>query len=140
MRHVVITIATLVITAVPLSATASARGGDDDGGGGGRGGGRSQVEVAGSCGRGATAALRLRGRDGALRVRFEVEHARAGRSWRVALIQDRRIVWRGAARTGPRGAFEVERTLRDLPGAERIAVRAAGPAGLTCFAAAALPG
>ena len=79
------------------------------------------------------------GRDGAIRVRFEVDHSRAGASWRVVLVQDRRVVWRGRART--RGdSFEIERSLRDLPGADRVTARAWGPGGVTCAAAVTLPG
>ena len=55
------------------------------------------------------------------------------------LVQDRRVVWRGRARNRA-GSFELERTLRDLPGADRVTARAWGPAGVTCAAAATLPG
>jgi hypothetical protein len=109
---------------------AIARGGD---------GGGSEVRTSGSCGRGASSDLRLRSRDGGIRVRFQVQHARSGASWRVVLVQDRRVVWRGRARTRA-GSFELERTLRDLPGADRVTARAWGPAGVTCAAALTLPG
>jgi hypothetical protein len=105
---------------------------------GGEGGG-GEVRAAGSCGRGASSDLRLRSRDGGIRVRFQVEHARSGAAWRVVLVQDRRVVWRGRARNRA-GSFELERTLRDLPGADRVTARAWGPAGVTCAAAATLPG
>lgn len=106
----------------------------------GRGGG-PEVRASGVCGAGATARIRLRGRDGAIRVRFEVDHRRAGERWRVVLIQDRRVAWRGTARTaGARGAFEVERVLRDLPGGDQVSARAWGPHGLTCTAGATLAG
>lgn len=113
----------------PGAVPALARGGDGGGG---------EVRVAGACGRGASSDLRLRSRDGGLRVRFQVEHTRSGASWRVVLVQDRRVVWRGRARTRG-GAFEVERALRDLPGADRVTARAWGPGGITCAAAATLP-
>jgi hypothetical protein len=59
----------------------------------------------------------------------------------VVLIQDRRVIWRGRARTGgPSASFEVERRLRDLPGADQVTARASGPGGLTCSATATLPG
>ena len=127
-------IASLVAAALAaccLSAQpVSARGGDGDGG---------EVRVAGSCGRGASSDLRLRSRDGGIRVRFQVEHARSGAAWRVVFVQDRRVVWRGRARTRG-GEFELERTLRDLSGADRVTARAWGPGGVTCAAAATLPG
>ncbi len=106
-----------------------------DGGGGG-----GEVRVAGSCDRGATSKLRLRARDGSIRAQLEVDHGRARASWRIVLVQDRRVVWRGRARTGAGGSFEIERRLRDLPGADRVTGRAWGPGGLTCSAAATLPG
>jgi hypothetical protein len=120
----------IVLLLAALPAGASARGGDDGGG---------EVRVAGTCGKGAAAKLRLRSRDGVLRATFEVHHGRAGASWRVVMVQDRRVVWRGQARTRG-GAFEVERGLRDLPGADRVTARAWGPGGVTCAAAATLPG
>jgi len=109
---------------------ASARGGDGHGG---------EVRAAGTCGRGASSSLRLRSRDDGIRVRFQVEHARSGAAWRVVLVQDRRVVWRGRARSVA-GTFELERRLRDLPGADRVTARAWGPAGVTCSAAVTLPG
>jgi hypothetical protein len=106
-----------------------------------RGGDRAEVRASGVCGKGATAKLRLRARDGGIRARFEVDHHRSGVSWRVVLIQDRRVIWRGRARTGgPSASFEVERRLRDLPGADQVTARASGPGGLTCSATATLPG
>jgi hypothetical protein len=123
----------LLVVLLICPASAIARGGDD--------GGRTEVRVGGTCGRGATSKLRLRGRDGAIRVQFEVDHNRSGASWRVVLVQDRRIVWRGRARTRGSGAsFEIERSLRDLPGADQVSARAWGPRGVTCAATATLPG
>jgi hypothetical protein len=119
----------LALTVVPASALA--KGGDD--------GGRQEVRVTGTCGKGATSKLRLRQRDGTIQVRLEIEHTRSGASWRVVVVQERRVVYRGRARTRA-GAFEVERPLTDLAGADRVTARAVGPRGLTCVAAATLPG
>jgi hypothetical protein len=130
-RLSVIAAAIALALAAP-SPEASARGG---------GGGADEVRVAGSCGKGATSKLRLRAKDGGIRVQFEVDHTRAGGSWRVVLIQDRRVVWRGKARTsGVGGSFEIERRLRDLPAADQVTARAWGPRGVTCAASATLPG
>jgi hypothetical protein len=121
----------LLASGVAGAERASARGGGDD----------PEVRVSGRCGAGATSKLRLRSRDGGIRVRFEVDHTRPGSRWRVVLVQDRRVVWRGSARTrGTSDAFEIERRLRDLPGADTVTARAWGPRGLTCAAAATLPG
>ena len=127
---VLVVAALLAGTFLVRAPAAIARGGDGGGG---------EVRAAGSCGAGASSDLRLRSRDGGIRVRFQVEHARRGAAWRVVLVQDRRVVWRGRARNRG-GSFELERTLRDLPGADRVTARAWGPAGVTCAAAATLPG
>jgi hypothetical protein len=95
--------------------------------------------VAGTCAKGASSKLRLRSRDGEIRVEFELRRNRRGERWRVVLVHERRVAWRGSVRTtGSRGSFRVRRTLRDLGGSDRVKVRAAGPRGVTCEAAATL--
>jgi hypothetical protein len=123
----------------PGAALAKGGGGGDDGGGG-HGGDRPEVRVAGSCGRGATSSLKLKARDGGIEAEFEV-HGRAGASWRVAFVQERRTVWRGRARTSSTShSFSVERSLGDYPGPDQVFARAVGPRGVTCQATATLPG
>ncbi len=101
--------------------------------------GRGEVRAAAVCSAGATAQLRLRSGDRGIDLRFEVDHTRAGVVWRVALVHERRIVWRGAARTRRPGAsFEVRRTLGDLPGRDSVSATAWGPQGLVCRATATL--
>jgi hypothetical protein len=124
-RTTIATILALFLFALP--ATASARGGDD----------RTEVRVAGTCGGGVKSKLRLRGRDGVIKVNFEVQRARRG-SWRLTIVQEGRVAWRGTARAG--GFYQVERRIRDLPGADRVMVRGLGPRGVTCVASATLPG
>jgi hypothetical protein len=103
-------------------------------------GGPIEVRVAGVCSSGATSKLRLRSRDGVIDVRFEVDHSRASELWRVVLVHERRVGWKGSAKTTRLGgAFEVERTLKDLPGADEVTVRSWGPRGLVCNAVAVLP-
>lgn len=102
--------------------------------------GRGEVRVAGLCGSGATSKLSLKGRDGGIEVRFEVDEARAGISWRFVLVHERRIAWRGTAvTTRSNGSFEVRRTLQDLPGADTVIANAWGERGLVCRAIATLP-
>ena len=116
-------------------ASALARGG----GGGGGGGNRPEVRVAGSCGRGATSSLKLKARDGGIEAEFEV-HGRTG-LWRVAIVQEQRVAWRGRARTGGAShSFSLERRLGDYPGPDQVLARAVGPRGITCSATATLPG
>src|SRR3954469_14321557 len=113
-----IAIALLALAVVgPVSALAK-------GGGGGGGGDRPEVRVAGSCGRGASSALKLKARDGAIEAEFEV-HGRAGSAWRVVFVQERRPVWRGRGRPGgPSRSFSIERRLGDYAGPDQIFARA----------------
>ena len=102
--------------------------------------GRGEVRVVGVCGSGATSKLRLKSEDDGIELRFEVDHSRAGVLWRVVLVHERRIAWKGAVRTTrPSGSFQVRRTVQDLAGADAVAARALGPGGLVCRAAALLP-
>ena len=102
--------------------------------------GRGEVRVAGVCGSGATSKLRLKSEDDGIELRFEVDHSRAGVLWRVVLVHERRIAWKGSVRTTrPSGSFQVRRTVQDLAGADAVSARALGPGGLVCRAAAVLP-
>lgn len=101
---------------------------------------RDEVRVAGRCGAGATSKLEVERDDGVLEVELEIDHNRNGVAWRVALVHERRVAWKGTVRTRPpRGSFTVERLLVDLPGADTVTARATGPNGLTCRATATLP-
>jgi hypothetical protein len=109
-----------------LAAPASALAGDD-------------VRANGTCGRAASSTLRLKPDDGSIRVEFRVRHNRLA-DWRVTLVQEGRVVWRGRARTrGSSRSFRVRREIDDLAGADRITARAVGPGGITCVASATLP-
>lgn len=101
--------------------------------------GHGEVSVAGVCGGRATAKLRVKGTDNGIELRFEVEHGRPRVAWRVALVQERRVAWKGVATTTrPNGSFEVRRTLPDLPGADVVTASAWGPNGLVCRATTTL--
>jgi hypothetical protein len=113
-----------ILLALTLAAPASAR--DDD------------VRVEGSCGAGAESLLRLRADDGSIRVEFRVDSRRSGERWRVALVHERRVVWRGRVRTRSGGSFRVRRSVPDYDGADEVSVRASGPGGNTCQAEATL--
>ncbi len=129
----------LALLVLPMLASASALAKGGPGGGGG-GGNRPEVRVAGSCGRGATSSLRLKARDGAIEAEFEIEHARRSSAWSVVIVQERRIAWRGQARTSLHGGFSLEKRIADYPGSDQISARAVGPRGITCQATAVLPG
>ena len=102
--------------------------------------GGGEVRVAGVCGRGPASELRLKAHDGEIELRFRLRNAKRGTAWRIVLVQERRIAWKGSSRaSGSTGAFEVRRTLADLPGDDAVTVRAWGPNGLVCQATATLP-
>jgi hypothetical protein len=99
------------------------------------------VRVTGMCGTGASSTLRLRAKDGAIRVEFELRGERRGERWRVALVHERRVVWRGRARTRSGSArLRVRRSIPDYDGADQVGVRASGPRGNTCEATAVIRG
>ena len=130
MRARLVSLAALcAVLALVSPAPALARGGDDD------------VRVTGSCGNGAAAKLRLRAKDGAIQVEFEVKANRGGQRWRVVIVHERRVTWRGQARTrsGSR-SFRIRRSFPDFDGADQITARASGPRGNTCEATGLLPG
>jgi hypothetical protein len=125
--------AALVAFCAALVATGAALAKDGDG--------RAEIKVAGSCGTHATSKLKLQSRDRIIELEFEVDDNRAGVLWRVALVHERRVAWRGTARTsGSSGSFAVDRRITDLPGPDTVTARAWGPTGITCRATATLPG
>jgi hypothetical protein len=103
------------------------------------GGDRREARATGTCVAGATAKLRLRSRDGTIAVRFDVKRSHSRETWRVVLVHERRVVWRGNARTRSSG-FRVERSIDDFSGPDAVTARASGPRGMTCEASATLPG
>jgi hypothetical protein len=108
----------------------------DDHGGGGR-----EVRVAGTCGRGAVATLRVRAEDHGLEVRFRLEQTRGRGLWRIAIVHEHRVSARATRRTTRQNdSFELRRSLPDLPGSDNVVAHAWGPSGLGCQATATLPG
>jgi hypothetical protein len=98
------------------------------------------VRVSGICGKGATAQLRLDEHGDEIRVEFEVRTRRARERWRVTLVHERRVVWRGTLRTRSNRSLRVRRTLPDHEGADEVSARASGPGGNSCQATATLTG
>jgi hypothetical protein len=124
-----------LLGALGLSAGAAQARGND--GGGGDGGG--EVRVAGDCARGVTSSLRLRGRDGAIEVRFALRQARGHGAWRIAIVHEDRVAARATRKT-TRGddSLELRRNLTDLRGSDTVVIHAGGPRGLGCRASATL--
>jgi hypothetical protein len=105
------------------------------------GGDRDEVRTAGTCGGSVRSELKLKSDDGGIEAEFELHQARGGSAWRLTIVQEGRVVWRGRATAGRSSrSFTVERRLRDLSGADRVSVRASGPSGVACRASATLPG
>jgi hypothetical protein len=100
---------------------------------------RDDVRVAGDCGSGASAELRVRAHHGAIEVEYRVRRGRSGERWSVALVHERRVAWRGRATTRGDG-LRIRRTLPDYAGADEITARASGLRGLTCTATGVLHG
>ena len=125
-RVVVIVVLLLAL----FAGTAAARDGDSGG---------DDVRVAGVCGKGATASLRVRSRDNGIEVRFALRQTRGRGLWRVTIVHENRVAVRTTARTtSGEDSYEVRRVLRDLPGSDAVVVHAWGPSGLGCRAAATL--
>jgi hypothetical protein len=130
-------LAAVVLLAVPVAASARDGGGD----GGGRHGGRAEVRASGTCSGRVRSRLKLKEDDGRIEAEFELDHARRGSAWRVTMVQEGRVVWRGTARAGGgSGSFSLERRLRDYAGADGVSVRATGPSGAGCRVSLTLPG
>lgn len=125
---VVVALAAVVPGAVAPPA-ADARGGDD-----------ARVRTAARCGRAAATRLELRGRDGGIRMDWRLERGRARERWRVVVVQEGRVAWRGTRSIAGSGELRLRLTLRDLSGADRVEVRASGPRGTACGVAATLTG
>jgi len=127
------TIAVAFAASLSVSATPGlARDGKDD---------RPEARVVGTCTGGAKAKMRLRAETGEIELELDIDHARRGVRWRVALVHERRIAWKGSARTTRgSGSIAIKRTLRNLPGYDTVTARAWGPNGLACRATATLTG
>jgi hypothetical protein len=122
----------LVLLVLAFSAgAAQARAGDHGGGG--------DVRVAGTCGPGATASLRLRERDRGIETRFRLRESHGRGVWRITVVHERRVAARATRRT-TRGddSLELRRTFPDLEGSDTVVVHAWGPGGLGCRATATL--
>lgn len=118
------TLATLALITVGLvaSGTAAASAHSDD----------DRVIVTGACSGGAHWKVKVKTDDGRLEVEGEIDSNTAGQRWLWAIRHNGSVSARGVATTTARsGSFEVERTLVDLAGTDRIVFRAVRD-GQTC--------
>jgi hypothetical protein len=116
----------LLVLAVACAALASplAAAADDDP--------RDEVRRTGTCTGSSEITLRLRVDDGAIRIELEIEPSRRGSKWRVILLHERRIAFRGTLRARGGGSVELRRTVRDWFGTDTVVARATGPRAETC--------
>jgi hypothetical protein len=91
-----------------------------------------------SCGGGAMANLSLWHEARQFGAAFTLGHAAPRAPWRLVVVHEGRVDWRGDVRTDSRGGLKVLRRLDELNGADRVTVRATGPDGRTCAATATL--
>ena len=116
------TLALVALGIVGAGSTAAAAHSDDD----------DRVIVTGTCSAGAGWKLKVKTDDGRLEVEGEVDSNTAGQRWRWAIRHNGSVSDRGTATTTARsGSFEVERTIVDIAGTDRVVFRAVHE-GQTC--------
>ncbi|HET6602312.1 MAG TPA: hypothetical protein VFG57_10115 [Gaiella sp.] len=127
-RHLlVLALAALAVVVAATSATARADDGND-------------VRVTRSCTAGSEVRLRVRERDDdLLRVDIDLRATRSGTAWIVTIVHERRLALRMTRRTGAGSRLLSMRVaIPDWPGRDTVTVRALGPRGEVCRAAATL--
>ena len=93
--------------------------------------------VFGACGGGAKPGLSVWAEQEGLGAAFTLEHARPDTDWRLTVVHEGHIAWRGGGHTDGAGMLKVVRRFGDYPGVDHVSVRAIAPDGATCAAAAA---
>lgn len=120
-----------IAMAVIVPATAVAKEGRD---------GRVEVRKRVACPGPGYSDLRVRARDGGLKVRFEVNDRRGGRTWKAVLVQERVVRARVTLRTSTSTReAEFERRLTDLAGSDVVSVRLTGSGGTVCRVEVTVP-
>ena len=125
---VVLLLTGLLVLAAPVTARA------DDGDG-------ADVRVERSCTAQSTVRLRVRTRDDdELRVEYTVRTARRGAVWSVVVVHERRIAWRGRARTGASSGASRGASRSRLAGRDTVTVRAPARAARSAAPSATVSG
>ena len=121
---------TLLLAAVAACAAMPSVASADDG---------RDVRRTGTCTAASAMSVRLRADGKTIRVELEIEGRQRGATWRVILLRERRIAFRGVirARAGSR-EVRLQRTLDDWFGRDSIVIRASGPRAETCRVSAAV--
>lgn len=130
-RRMAMLLACAAAAAGTAAGPAAAKGGDDDG--------RAEIRKSATCDKGATGRLRLRSRDGEIRVDFQLAEKKSGSKWTVVVVHERKVAARLKATTaGSSHRFEVRHQVEDYEGADAVSIRASGPRGMSCSASATL--
>ena len=91
------------------------------------------------CGGGARSSLSVWAeKERHIGATFMLSDARPGAAWRLVVVHEGHVAWRGRALVDRNGGLKVYRRFGDYTGADRVTVRAYGPGGATCAAAARL--
>ncbi|GBC86156.1 hypothetical protein HRbin12_00141 [bacterium HR12] len=113
-RMVMAVLATLVLATLAAAPAAQAKAGD--------------VIERGSCSGESTWKLKLSPEDGRIEVEFEVDQNVVGDAWRVRILHDGELVFRGRRTTeAPSGSFEVRILEPNHGGVDRFVGRARNP-------------
>jgi hypothetical protein len=87
----------------------------------GQKGGHAIVKT-GKCSKSSTWKLKVKSDDGRIETEFEVDQNRVGKRWRVTLLNNGSVAFKGIRTTrAPSGSFSVSRLLADSAGANTIA-------------------
>lgn len=102
--------------------------------------GREEGDRRGRCSGDSEASLRVRARDGLLRVELEIESSRRARTWTVILLHERRTALRSLIRPREDGSYRLRRQLPDWLGTDTVAARATAAGGEVCRVAVTVLG
>ena len=95
--------------------------------------GDDEARVSGTCSRPARSELRLRADDGRIEIEVRLDRLSRRGAWRVIVLHERRIAYRGQLRPRSSSAsVRVRASVDDLFGPDTVVVRAAGPRGESC--------
>jgi len=130
--HKIALIGITALTALLLTLASSALASSDKGGRG--------IVKRGKCTASSTSKIKAKLDDGRVETEFEVDQNRVGKRWRVTIVRNGSVVFRGIRRTvAPSGSFEVRRLLAQSAGTTRIVASARSlQSGETCRASVAL--
>lgn len=82
------------------------------------------VTRRGSCSDSARWKIELEDRGARIEVKFDVHRSAAGDTWRVRMLHDGDVFFRGTRTADGDGEFEVERRVADHSGTDRFVARA----------------